>query len=302
MEIGDYIEANRQALMDWGLVISKEVTRTNGTLLKVPASVRVKDLQSARAKQIKKAYADPSRDMTDLVGVRFVVLNSSDLTPIRTQIEQSTSWVARQDRDPDVEIEQAPDTFGYQSHHYTVRPKDPAEGIWCCEVQVRTLLQHAIAELSHDAMYKATREVPSHARRLVARSIALMETTDELLCSAMEAVREAGAPALGLGRVAADVTRALGGTQDLVEDLMSAYASEIDGSSAEGLRKFVRENSFVVDKVRSRSEEGLFAYPSAAVIAYWLVERLEGRMISRWPFPGSRSELSKMFSDLGISL
>jgi putative GTP pyrophosphokinase len=303
MEIGAYIEQNREALAAWGEAVCAEVTGQHGGLLKVPASVRVKDPQSARAKQLKKAYADPTSQMTDLVGVRFVVLTSTDLAPIRDQLEHSSSWQCKQARDPDDEIERAPDTFGYQSHHYEVRPPASAGSALCCEVQVRTLLQHTIAELSHDAMYKATQKVPSQARRLVARSMALMETTDELLCRAMEAVREAEAPALAVQRVACELTRTLngGGRTELLEDLLSSYGDMITVSSSDELRTFFRDNQFILDRVRDRSGEGLFSYPSAAIVAYWLVGRLERKVTKHWPFPGSKPELDKIFSDLGIA-
>jgi putative GTP pyrophosphokinase len=303
MEIGDYIEQNRDALRAWGEAVCLSVTGAHGGLLKVPASVRVKDAESARAKQFKKVYAEPSRDMTDLVGVRFVVLTSTDLAPIRDHLKHSTLWKCVQARDPDEEIEAAPDTFGYQSHHYEVRPLEPSGESWCCEVQVRTLLQHTIAELSHDAMYKATQAVPSHARRLVARSMALMETTDELLCQAMLAVREAGAPALAVDRVARELSRPINGEDSgaLLTDLLSAYADTIQGDSSASLRKFVQENEFIYDRIRGRATQGLFAYHSAVILTYWLVYVLERKAFKSWPFPGSKSDLTQVFSDLGIS-
>jgi putative GTP pyrophosphokinase len=302
MDIGAYIEQNRQALATWGEDICRSVCEQYGTLLKVPAAVRVKDPDSARKKQFKKAYADPQQDMTDLVGVRFVVLTSDDLMPIRRHLEGSTAWQCLKARDPDQEIEVAPDTFGYQSHHYEIRPLASAEP-WCCEVQVRTLLQHTIAELSHDAMYKATQAVPSQALRLVARSMALMETTDELLCRAMQAVREAEAPALAVRRVACDLARSIDGgdTGALLEDLLAAYSGIIDGASGAQIKAFVGDHDYIFDKIRSRPGDGLFGFHSAAILTYWLVSRLERKAMWAWPFPGSKGDLNKVFSDLGIS-
>ncbi|MBN5031835.1 RelA/SpoT domain-containing protein, partial [Stenotrophomonas maltophilia] len=191
-DIGDYIEANRESLERWGRFVADSISADHASLLKMPAPPRVKDPDSARKKQLKKMYPDPIVDMTDLVGVRFVVLTSDDLRPILETITSSTNWRHKQTRDPDAEAAKDPSSFNYQSHHYELRP--PSGDQWCCEVQVRTLLQHTIAELSHDAFYKASHEVPSQAMRLVARSIALMETTDELLCMAMASVRAAQAP------------------------------------------------------------------------------------------------------------
>lgn len=303
MEIGAYIEQNREALSAWGEEIRRAVCDQHSALLKVPAAVRVKDPESARKKQFKKAYADPTSQMTDLVGVRFVVLTSDDLAPIRAHLEQASGWECVQARDPEEEIEAAPDTFGYQSHHYEVRPPTSAGATWCCEVQVRTLLQHTIAELSHDAMYKATQAVPSQALRLVARSIALMETTDELLCRAIQSVREAEAPALAVRRVVCDLARSIDQKDDgdLLEDLLAAYAESIDAASVADLKAFAGEHSYIYDKIRSRPGEGLFQFHSASILTYWLVQRLQRKAVRAWPFPGSKAELMKVFSDLGIS-
>lgn len=300
MEIGEFICANRIHLDKWGRQIREEVVACCGSLLKMPPALRVKDVQSARAKQFKKEYAVPERDMTDLVGVRFVVLTSEDVQPIRTCLEQSPTWTCKQTRDPREEIARAPETFGYQSYHYEVRSK--SEPVWCCEVQIRTLLQHAIAELSHDAMYKATQFVPSQAERLVARSMALMETTDELLCRAMQAVRDAQAPALAVQRAVKEAAQPIEGDNGgLLEELLSSYATEINSASAKEFQAFMKGNAFVLDKLRARSGHGLFAYPAAALLSYWLVSRLENRAERIWPFLGSHSDLQLILSDLGIS-
>jgi len=300
MEIGDFIQAHEIDLSEWGRKIRDEVVASCGFLLKMPPALRVKGVQSARAKQFKKEYEIPEQDMTDLVGVRFVVLTSEDLQPIRNCLEQSANWTCKQTRDPKDEIARAPETFGYQSHHYEVRSK--SKPVWCCEVQIRTLLQHAIAELSHDAMYKATQFVPSQAERLVARSMALMETTDELLCRAMQAVRDAQAPALAVQRVLKEAAQPLGGdNSDLLEELLSSYATEIGSASAKEFQTFIKDNDFVLEKLRARRGHGLFAYPAAALLSYWLISRLENKAERKWPFPGSHDDLQLILSDLGIS-
>jgi len=192
--------------------------------------------------------------------------------------------------------------FGYQSHHYELRPQDESRERWCCEVQVRTLLQHTVAELSHDAMYKATQGVPSQAQRLVARSMALMETTDELLCRAMEAVRDAQEPARRLAKSARKATRLLDGcdSADLMDDLMGVYSKGITSQSEASFQAFLSANGFVLDKLRTRQGKGLFAFPAVSLISYWLVHDLERKAKRDWPFPGCDSDLQLIFSDLGI--
>ncbi len=157
------------------------------TFLKIPVDVRLKSESSALGKVARKGYTDPFRQMTDLVGTRFVVLFRTDIEVVSRIIEGSTLWTASRDRDYEAEIEKAPYHFDYQSVHYVVRANGDLE---CdgtpvpegtpCEIQIRTLLQHAYAEIVHDSIYKPTDEAPPIAKRYVARSMALMETTDDL--------------------------------------------------------------------------------------------------------------------------
>jgi len=299
-DIGQYIIANRDDLQNWGEFVAKTIVDEHSSLLKMPVYPRVKDPDSARKKQLKKMYSNPAVDMTDLVGVRFVVLTSDDLEPILQTINASTNWTPKQTRNPDAEAASDPSSFGYQSHHYELRPTsgDP----WCCEVQVRTLLQHTMAELSHDAFYKASQKVPSQALRLVARSIALMETTDELLCMAMESVRAAQAPFDAFTAEAVAQAAAIGGGgADLIDDLFKAYAEFITYEGLEEFRSFLRQRSFILGKIASRAGKGIFAFPASCLVVYWLAERKPRRIVKHWPFPGSSDDLSQILSDLGIS-
>jgi len=299
-EIGSYIEANRGELQAWGEVVVAEVCSVHSGLLKVPAAVRVKDPDSARKKQFKKQYKDPTVEMTDLVGVRFVVLTSADLLPILEAIRDSSTWTHRQTRDPDQEASADPAVFGYQSHHYELRPS--AGAAWCCEVQVRTLLQHTIAELSHDAFYKASHVVPSQAMRLVARSIALMETTDELLCTAMQSARSIQAPYDAIKREAIFHAASLGGGgAELMDDLLEAYPSVFTYDGLDSFRAFVRERHFIFEKITSRSGNGIFGFPAACLVVYWIAEKQQRKVMKQWPFPASADDLKMVLSDLGVS-
>lgn len=300
LDIGSYIERNRESLEQWGGVISSSISSEHAALLKMPAAARVKDPDSARKKQLKKMYADPATDMTDLVGVRFVVLTSDDLEPILETIRSSSEWSHKQTRDPGAEAANAPDTFGYQSHHYELRPKSGHP--WCCEVQVRTLLQHTMAELSHDAFYKASLEVPSQALRLVARSIALMETTDELLCMAMGSVRAAQAPFDAFKNEALVQAAAIGGGgSELLEDLFQIFKGSITYEGIEEFRDFLRQSSFVLTKIASRRGRGVFAFPASCLVIYWLTSKNSRKVAKGWPYPGSTDDMRQIFSDLGIA-
>ena len=74
--------------------------------------------------------------------------------------------------------------FGYSSLHYVVtlpnKTSIPArlQGI-PFEIQIRTILQHAWAEIEHDLGYKSEESVPSHIRRRFSRLAGLLEIADE---------------------------------------------------------------------------------------------------------------------------
>lgn len=130
------------------------------SFLKIPAKERTKQDQSLLDKAFTrgKNYKDPYNDIEDKVGVRFVVLLTEDIKKIVNVIENNKLWVAANARDYEQEIEKEPLLFAYQSMHYILKPRSEIEvnGIKIpldtpCEVQIRTLLQHAHAELTHDA-------------------------------------------------------------------------------------------------------------------------------------------------------
>jgi len=136
---------------------------------------------------------DPVTEFTDLCGVRVIALTESHHNAICTfieknfKIDQKNSLNAR-DRLHTTE-------FGYLSCHYIVSfepgafPSNevninipaklfPVKGRpMKAEIQVRTILQHAFAEITHDLCYKSSFDVPVKWQREVARVAAALETT-----------------------------------------------------------------------------------------------------------------------------
>jgi ppGpp synthetase/RelA/SpoT-type nucleotidyltranferase len=180
----------------WGRYVAHELrsaiaTRVAPTklelFLKLPVQPRVKETESLlqKAYHRKKAYTDPYEQIEDKVGLRFVVLVEDDVRTIEEEIESGAAWIAQKARDFAEEREKRPYEFDYQSLHYVLRSRDEltfeGERILAnmsCEVQVRTLLQHAYSELTHDTIYKPSVTATPALKRAAAKSMALIEATD----------------------------------------------------------------------------------------------------------------------------
>jgi putative GTP pyrophosphokinase len=126
---------------------------------------RVKTLASLEDKAQRKEYADPLTEAPDIVGARVVALFLSDLPRISDLVKSMFDVRASEDK-----ID--PATFGYMSLHYEalIRSEhsgpryDAIRGI-PFEIQVRTILMDAWANVSHYLAYKGEDTIPVSLRR-----------------------------------------------------------------------------------------------------------------------------------------
>ena len=196
----EFLELYRQEkpiFQAWGEYLIKDINaelQSSGidinAFLKIPVIARVKDENSIIAKAFlrqDKHYTNPYEQITDKVGIRFVVLELSEISIIKDIIEKHSDWETSKDVDFETIRDEKPELFVYQSVHYIVRNCNELEynGVVIpaqtpCEVQIRTLLQHAYAELSHQTVYKSNAQIDPTIKRKLARSMALIEATDEL--------------------------------------------------------------------------------------------------------------------------
>jgi putative GTP pyrophosphokinase len=136
-----------------------------------------------------KSYTAPLSEMPDLCGLRLIVYHPDDVrdaekvvqNEFRINEEQSGSAIERL----------AANEFGYLSLHLIVSLADdrvsltewkPFQGM-VAEIQVRTVLQHAWAAISHALQYKRESEVPNSLRRRLFRLSGLLELADEEFAS-----------------------------------------------------------------------------------------------------------------------
>lgn len=162
----------------------------NGISLAVPVECRVKTWDSIEQKFVRANF-DCCRirfsgaslsDLTDLVGIRIIVLFNRDVQKVLDIIQETFQVVDAED----TAKRQAIDQFGYASVHYQVRVPDSWIAIptfrayrsFQAEVQVRTLAQHMWAAASHELQYKQEGAVPDHMRRAIHRISSLLELVD----------------------------------------------------------------------------------------------------------------------------
>ena len=159
---------------------------------------RAKAVSSFAEKTLRKRKPghgyDPVRQFTDLCGARVITHCRSEVNLVGRFIEShfDVDW----ENSVDATQRLRPTEFGYRSVHYIVSfrrgvfPGDEidvtvgddlypdTEAPMKAEIQVRTVLEHAWADLSHELTYKKSFRVPSPWLREIARVAALLEDVD----------------------------------------------------------------------------------------------------------------------------
>lgn len=161
--------------------------------IKIPIKHRLKSDKSFLSKVLYRNYKfnDPFTEIIDKVGTRIVLQTTIDVEKVTTVIKEFSNWNAVETKNIRNVIESDIDAFNYQSQHIIVTPKEPIfnsqpSNQLSCEIQIRTLLQHAYAEVSHDSTYKGPYKNDKDILRHLAKTMALMEVTDDYFCSIFE--------------------------------------------------------------------------------------------------------------------
>ena len=136
---------------------------------------RIKEEASLAGKLALKGekYASLA-DITDIFGMRIITFYTDDVDKVASGVERlfDVDWENSVDKRKLLEV----DSFGYLSLHYICRSPDFP---FSFEVQMRTILQHAWANMNHDTGYKSGIEVPSGYLRNMNRLAGMLELVDE---------------------------------------------------------------------------------------------------------------------------
>lgn len=146
---------------------------------------RTKNTQSSIDKVKRKGYKDPSVQLTDLSGIRIILYFESDVAKACQLIEEAfnVDWGNSLNKDALLSTDQ----IGYRSSHYVcdlgeqraALPEFAGLSKLKFEFQVRTVLQHAWAELAHDRNYKFSGKLPREIERQLFLYAGMLEIADK---------------------------------------------------------------------------------------------------------------------------
>lgn len=145
---------------------------------------RTKSVDSAFAKIERKKYKEPRLKLTDISGIRVVTFLESQVHDVTLAIKETFSVDAENSMDRTQVL--GSDRIGYRSTHFVCTLGEKRKSLieyreltaLKFEVQVRTVLQHAWAELAHDRSFKFNPGLPQHIQRKLNLYSGMLEVID----------------------------------------------------------------------------------------------------------------------------
>jgi len=162
----------------------RELIKENGLRVhSVTSRVKTKEKLREKVTQSEGKFSKLS-DVPDISGIRVITYFTDDVDSIAKVVEKEFDVDEKRSVDKRELLD--PDRFGYLSLHYVV--KLPTARLKLTEyrrfkdchteIQIRSILQHAWAEIEHDLGYKSKQAIPREIRRRFSRLAGLLEIAD----------------------------------------------------------------------------------------------------------------------------
>jgi putative GTP pyrophosphokinase len=147
-------------------------------------SSRTKSKISLEEKIQRKGYANPKKECHDIAGIRIITFIESDNELAANIVKRAFNW--HPDKSLDKLSELGDDRFGYRSIHFVCdlgekRLELPEFQVYkdlLFEIQIRSILQHAWAEIQHDRGYKLSFSLPLDLKRKMNSIAGMLEIAD----------------------------------------------------------------------------------------------------------------------------
>ena len=146
---------------------------------------RAKEIDRFKDKAMKDKYTDPIREIKDLAGIRITTYVESEVSKVVDKVEDlfEIDWEHSIDKSKALGINKV----GYRSVHYVAKftPQkcellDYKRFLGLeFEIQIRTILEHAWAEIEHDRNYKFSGVLPDQIQRRFAILAGVLELADK---------------------------------------------------------------------------------------------------------------------------
>ena len=171
---------------------------------------RIKSASSFAEKCLRKHYREPFKETTDQCAGRIICSTLKEKRALRDAL---TALFSPVDEYENTTWRHDADSFGYLGYHMVVHfskaavqrmaerwprfagfPDAAVDGVKF-EIQLRTFLEHAHADITHDRLYKSSFDVSGNLMRKSAIVAAQLESADKQLQQLVDAVEEYSAGA-----------------------------------------------------------------------------------------------------------
>lgn len=148
----------------------------------LPITSRIKTIESFKEKIDRKVYSEPFEQLEDFCGFRIICYYRSDVIKISKLISEEFDVLESFNKEDLLKENE----FGYRSYHIIAKIPigrsphliDNTFSSYKFEIQIRTILMHAWAEIQHKLVYKNESQIALPMRKEFAFLSAKLEESD----------------------------------------------------------------------------------------------------------------------------
>lgn len=295
--------------------ILSKIRLDNYEIIRNTPEARLKDNFSLLQKAFyrKKEYTNPYVDITDKVGCRFIVLYTDQIGEIEAIISHYPLWEFTKDFDYRLAREEQGNELGYQSVHYIVRPKMDmpynfsGEKVTIkkgtpCEIQIRTLLQHAYSEVSHDTFYKNSLVTePSKSRTAMMSVVSFIDAAESKFREVLNDYIKCISPKKIIdSTLLLDYWDRIGlctlELSSINNTIIGTFSDYLEDGWELNFIKFHDGHSDLNERIKENAKLYMLFKQPAILLVYYLAASNKDILIDKWPF--SQEMLNIVLADV----